>query len=135
MPGRYVEDLAGDMSEKGGDLRRCDLPSHTYGGVMIDCRGVATGCTQAPCAVDNVQTGLCGAHPVAAGSALVSEGLTVFIVFLLAKAYVKAMSASVTMERSWTRQPMEEEKVKSSTITGNAIGRSPQFGSLIMVKE
>jgi len=94
---------------------------------MIHCRGVAAGRTQAPRVAGDVQTGLCGAHPVAAGPALVSEGLTVVIVFLFAKAKVR--------EGDVSRQPVEEEKVKSSTITGNAVGRSPQFGSLIVAKE
>ena len=69
MPGRYVEDLAGDVSEKGGDLRRGDLLSLACGGVMIHCRGVAAGHAQAPRVADDVQTGLRGAHPVAAGPA------------------------------------------------------------------
>ena len=72
MFGRYVEDLAGDVSEKGGDLGRGDLPSVACGSVMIHCRGVATGHTQVPSVADNVQTGLCGAHPVVAGPASVS---------------------------------------------------------------
>jgi hypothetical protein len=52
---------------------------------MVHCRGVAAGRAQAPCAADDVQTGLCGAHLAAAGLASVSEGLTVVIVFLFVK--------------------------------------------------
>ena len=50
---------------------------------------MAAGRTEAPQAADYVQAGLCGAHPTAAGTASVSESLTVVIVFLLAKAKVR----------------------------------------------
>ena len=86
VPGWYVEDPAGYVSEKGGYLGRGDLPSLVCGGVTIHCGGVAARRAQSPHVVDDVQTGLCGTHPGAAGPSSISEGLTVVIVFLLAKA-------------------------------------------------
>ena len=86
VPGRYVEDLSGDVSKKRGNLGHSDLLSLACGGVMIHCCGMFTGRTQVPRTADDVQTGLCGAHPVVAGPASVSEGLTVVIVFLFIKA-------------------------------------------------
>ena len=86
VPGGYVEDPAGYVSEKGGYLGHGDLLPLVCGGVMIHCGGVAARRAQLPRAADDVQTGLFGTHPGAAGLLLVSEGSTVVVVFLLAKA-------------------------------------------------
>ena len=56
---------------------------------------MAAGRTEAPRAADDVQTGLCGAHPAAASLASVSDGLTIVIVCLFAKAKVRAGNVNV----------------------------------------
>ena len=73
VPGGYVEDPAGDVSEKGGDLGCSDLPPLVCGSVTIHCSGVAAWRAQSRRMANDVQTGLCGTHPVAAGPASVSE--------------------------------------------------------------
>ena len=68
--------------------------------------------------------------------ALVGEDLSVVIIFISQKqSDVKALSLSDVAVTSWTRQPVEEEKLKSSAMMGNAVRQSPQFGSLIVAKE
>jgi hypothetical protein len=54
--------------------------------VTVHCGGTVGGCDKVPCLPDDVKAGLCGAHPVRVRPALVREGLTIVIVFLLAKA-------------------------------------------------
>jgi hypothetical protein len=102
VPGGYVEDLAGDALEKGGNLRHDDLLALARGGVLIHCHGVAAWRAQALRMADDVRTGLCGAHLIAAGPASVNEGLTIVIVYLFDK-FMKATSVSATVERSCTR--------------------------------
>ena len=95
MPGGYVEDFAGNVPEEGSDLRRCNEPSRACDGVPIHGHGMVAGCTEALRSADDVQSGLCQAHPAAAGTAPVSECLTIVIVFLFAKAKVREGDVAV----------------------------------------
>ena len=64
VSGGYVEDFVCDVPQEGCELGSGDLSSFTGGRVEIYCRGAVVGSAELFCAPDNVEAGLCGAHPV-----------------------------------------------------------------------
>ena len=64
VSGGYVEDFLCNVPQEGGELGSGDLSSFTGDRVEIYCSGAAAGSAEPFCAPDNVEAGLCGAHPV-----------------------------------------------------------------------
>ena len=85
MSGGDVEDFVCNMSQEGGELGSGDLSPFSCGRVEIYCCGAVARSAESCCASDDVEAGLCGAHPVGVRSAPVGDCLTIVIVLLLAE--------------------------------------------------